>query len=87
MSILALKGRHQTNIFVLPSSAKPSKASASASAEFSLNLKLLHTPPHPTPKKVVIQQEVNSAGLARKAGPELGTSQPQLVLQYYENLW
>ena len=100
--------------------AQPSQASASALAEFSLNLKLLHTP-HPSPEKVLIQQEENTAsafdvdvaglaglaglsglvglagladlaglvglaglaglaGIARQAGPELGTSQPHLVL-------
>ena len=41
---------------ILPSSAKPSKASASA--EFSLNLKLLHT--HPTPPHP--RKSSNSAG-------------------------
>ena len=43
---------------ILPSSAKPSKASASTSAEFSLNLKLLLPPPS---DKVVIQLKVNTA--------------------------
>ena len=44
------------NQLILPSSAKPSKALASASAEFSLNVKLLLTPTHPhTPPLVLLR--------------------------------
>ena len=66
---------------LLPSSAKSSKASA----EFSLNLKLLLPPLAGQACLAGLADLAGLAGLeglARQAGPELGSSQPQLVFEH-----